>query len=145
MTNPVPHTRDTLGTIRRNAGKLPAAQLAEELGWSLSRLERVARDNGYDLKCRPQDEPSPTWLTVVSRSQTLNPNTRCVSVNVLLYPADVAALDIVARDNGIRRSRVISRLVENARAHGVLPDLARRPAPRAKADAEHRQSEVTDR
>lgn len=142
MSEPAPHTRDTLGTIRRNAGKMPAAQLAAELGWSLSRLERVARAYGYDLQC-PAADPSPSWLAAVSRGQTLDPDTRCVAVNVLLYPADAAALDFVAREHGIKRSRVVSRLVENARAHGVLADLSRRPAPRPRGEAQPQQTEAT--
>lgn len=144
MTAPAPHTRDTIGTIRRNAGKIPAARLAEELGWSIGRLERVARAHGYDLKCLTPDDPPPTWLATVSRGEVIDPSTRCIHVNVLLFPADVAALDIVARDNGVRRARVISRMVENARAQGLLEGLACRPAPRPRVEAEPKQTEPTE-
>ncbi len=128
MNDPAPHNPSTLGTIRRNAGRMPAAQLARELGWSLTRLERVARENGYDLR-QDDDPPALSVAEPPGHGRNYNPRTRCVSVNVLLYPADAAALDILARDNGIRRSRVVSRMVENARRDGVLPDLARRPSP----------------
>lgn len=130
MTEPAAQTPDTIGTIRRNAGKMPAAQIAHHLGWSMGRLERTARAHGYDLKCRDQDEPSPSWLAVVSRRHSLDPNTRCVSMTIMLSPADAAALDALAHECGTKRSRLVSNVIENARAHGVLPDLARRPLPR---------------
>lgn len=124
MSEPAPHTRDTLGTIRRNAGKMPPERLAEELGWTLSRLEGVARHNGYDLKYteRPAE--------VVAPPIAPRPICRSESVTIMLYAADVAALDVVARSFSIKRSRVIIRLVENALARGILANLAHMPAPR---------------
>ena len=52
-----------------------------------------------------------------------------------------AALDVVARTFGIKRSRVITRMIENALARGILANLAHMPAPRivpepASAEAE---------
>lgn len=126
---PAPYTRDALGTIRLNAGRMPPERLAEELGWTLGRLERVARHNGYSLKC--QDEhphvrpPSPNKLR--------NPQARCVQVSALLYLHDIATLDAIAARLNIKRARVLVRVIENARARGLLFDLARvrsgRPEP----------------
>lgn len=135
-TQPAPYTRDTLGTIRRNAGRMPAAQLADELGWTLHRLERVARDNAYDLKYAPdpfEAPPDPPKRAASGRN---------TQVTVLLYPADVDALDMVGRAFGIKRSRVVSRLIENAIARGILANLAHMPAPRL-APAAETPAEVT--
>lgn len=131
MTEPAPHTRDTLGTIRLNAGRMPAAQIAEQLGWTLTRLQRVARHNGYDLKYTEEADAEPIVPPPAPRT-----NCRNVPVTVMLYPADVAALDVVARSFGIKRSRVLIRVVENALARGILANLAHMPAPRPDIAAE---------
>lgn len=41
-----PHT---IAVIRKNAGLLPAEELAAAMGWSLSRLIRIAREERIDL------------------------------------------------------------------------------------------------
>ena len=47
---PVPYTRDTLRVIRRNAPNIPRDKLAEAMGWTLTRLERVAKEQNIELK-----------------------------------------------------------------------------------------------
>ncbi len=41
-----PHT---IAVIRKNAGLLPVEELAAAMGWSLSRLLRIAREERIDL------------------------------------------------------------------------------------------------
>lgn len=142
MTDAVPFTPATLGTIRRNAGRMPPAQLAAELGWSLGRLERVARENGYSLKCREPEAPA----LHIARPEGVarrhvDPDKRSVQVSTWVYPADRAALDAVAGALGITRSRVLTRLVEAARARHLLADLTRLPAPRAERVTDDDQPE----
>jgi hypothetical protein len=52
-------TRATKGVIRKNAGKMPAVDIADAMGWTLRRLQRVARADGIDLRYPRQPEPEP--------------------------------------------------------------------------------------
>lgn len=53
--NPAPHDRSTIRTIRLNAGKMPAQEIADALGWTLHRLETCASANRIDLTCPPRE------------------------------------------------------------------------------------------
>lgn len=44
-------------------------------------------------------------------------------------PSDAQLIETIAAETGLRRGRVISRVIENARARDMLLELAKLPAP----------------
>jgi len=52
-TSPADFTRATINVIKKNAGKMPAIDLADAMGWRLSRLARVAKAESIDLRYPP--------------------------------------------------------------------------------------------
>jgi hypothetical protein len=130
-----PFTRETLGTIRKNAGKMPKDELARSVGVTVSFLERVAREQNIDLSpvvehVPDQREPSGTKIEPrPSRRQPQPRNHHTEYVSAAFRASDVDLMDRLASEHRIRRSRVITRVFENARARGLLADLASVPAP----------------
>lgn len=56
---PADLSRATLRVIKLNAGKMPAVDLADAMGWRLKRLQRVAKAERIDLRYPPAKEPEP--------------------------------------------------------------------------------------
>ncbi len=119
-----PLTPDTLKVIRRNAGRVLPHEIARSLGWTTSQLERVCRDRMIDLAVAPVAPTAPAYFPRADRRDV-----RSEQVTIALLPCDIEAIEAIGRDIGQRRARVISRIIENARARGLLADLAKLPAP----------------
>ncbi len=51
--SPADFTRATINVIKKNAGKMPAIDLADAMGWRLKRLARVAKAERIDLRYPP--------------------------------------------------------------------------------------------
>ncbi len=136
-----PFNRDALNTIRRNAGRVPPTQMAAALGWPLSQLERVARDHGLDIVIRPApSEPYRAPLSAAQVESAAGPRVRgiarSISASTTLFVSDSELIDTIGRRHGLTRSRVLSRIIENARARGILSELAHLPAPLPDAASE---------
>lgn len=138
--NHAPLTHDTLGVIRRNAGRVPKAEIAKSLGWNESYLERVARDHGYDLRM-VVDRPAGEQPHPITRSRAVREplrrgparrhpaHLRSEQVSFAMMPSDLALIEATANAFGLKRAAVLGRIIENARARGLIEDLARLPAP----------------
>ena len=57
--HPADYTRATINVIKKNAGKMPAIDIADAMGWRLKRLVRVAQQERIDLRYPPAKEPEP--------------------------------------------------------------------------------------
>lgn len=126
-----PYDQDALAAIRRNAGRMPAMEIANSLGWPLSRLQRIARDHGFDLKVPEArvEDPASVESRPSNRPHKDPEHLRSVTVSAALMPSDAQLIETIAAETGLRRGRVISRVIENARARDMLLELAKLPAP----------------
>jgi hypothetical protein len=120
MTAPL--TRDTINTIKKNAGRVPATQIAASLGWPLDRVERVAREQGYDLRV---DAPQPTPIEQLTAAG--NPfrkaESRYGNITVNLSNADYETMVAKAKEHKLRRATLFAALVKGALASGTLDAL----------------------
>lgn len=117
MTAPL--TRETLANIRKNAGRVPPIRIAESLGWTLPQLERVAHQRQIDLKLEPvhpDDAPEP-------------PRQYDRRIAFSLGGRDLGRIEELAARYYLPRAGIVRRVIENARARGLLDELARLPAP----------------
>lgn len=122
------YTRDLIRTIGRNAGKVPKHVMANSLGISVSFLERIAGEHGYDLRLieTPPFDPFSTGSAHNPAAQRSDRHSE--SVTTTLMPRDLVLIDQLAARYGIARARVISRIIERARDRGIIDELARLPA-----------------
>jgi hypothetical protein len=128
-------TRNTIRTIARNAGRVPKEQMARDLSLPVSLIERVAREQGIDLRLRvappdARDLPTLTLRELRTRGHREPAgHIRSKVVTFALMPDDFEIVEASAAENGIRRARVVTRAIENAIRRGIFADLVRLPAP----------------
>jgi hypothetical protein len=130
-------TRNTIRTIARNAGRVPKEQMARDLSLPVSLIERVAREQGIDLRLRvappdARDLPTLTAYDVRLRGhREPSGEVRRRAITFWLTQGDFEAIEIRAAELGVRRARVITRAIENAIRRGMLADITVLPAPMA--------------
>jgi hypothetical protein len=126
MTLAAPLTPATLRTIRCNAGRMPAAEIAAALGWSLPELERRARDRGIDLRIPPpRDDPPIEQTSAAGHPTNANHPARCHNVSINLRPADYDALVAKAKEHNLKRATLLAALLVGALKAGMFDAMVK--------------------
>ncbi len=112
-----PQTPDAIRTIRRNAGVVPADRIANSLGWTFGRLQRVARTFQIDLRMRVPDPAPP-------RVNRALPNMRTEQFGTRFRAIDADILRAKAADHFMKPATFIAAVIEGAILRGKLDDLA---------------------
>ena len=135
-------TRDTIRTIARNAGKVTKEQMSRDLSLSVALIERLAREQGIDLRLRiapPDARDLPTFTPhdprLRGRRETSD-HVHTAQLNCRLTSSDFDVIEARAAELGIRRATVVTRLIENIIRRNLLADFTSLPAPMAATDAE---------
>ena len=123
MTAPL--TPATLNLIRRNAGRVPSCEIASALGWTLDKLERVAREQRLSLRIDPPPpNPLPDPLSAagnLSRNAAIRRNE---TFTVRLRPADAQILRDKAKARMTNPSHLLAEIFEGALARGKIDEMA---------------------
>lgn len=121
-------TPDTINTIRRNAGKIPPEQIARDCGVSLGLVERIAREQGFDLRIRATPgNPDIFPRAPIERQRRNLPldERRIVTITVSLSEASAATLRAKAHERVVRPSAMFRQILEGAIVLGKIDELAR--------------------
>lgn len=119
------YTPDVVRTIIRNAGRMPPEEIARDCGVSLNLVERVAREQGVDLRIPRERLENDTYRPSAAGRRAC----RDVQVTIHLQPADIDEIMAAGAVVGLTRNAAIRRLIENARAKYLIEALVRLPAP----------------
>jgi len=117
-----PYTPANVNIIRKNAGKVPAAMIAEALGWPMDRLRRIAATHGLDLEI-PIDAVAPAPLRP-GPERAPPPDRRSCHFSANLRPADAKILRDKAEQRFTNPSRLLAEVFEGAIARGKVDELA---------------------
>lgn len=117
------YTIDVVRTIRKNAGRVPAREIAAALGWTPDQLDNVAAKHQIDLRLyamRASDSaPRATFSTRVPL-----PERRSEHFGVRLRVADAAILREKAATLYVAPGQLLAQVFEGALARGKIEQFA---------------------
>lgn len=136
------YTRDAIQTIKKNAGRVPPAEIAATLGWTVPQLERIAAKHEIPLRlfirdaATPESDPRrPNPHYSHKHTRVAPDKLRSIQVTCNLRKANVSTIDQVAAERFLKRSRVAMYIIEGALARGIVDDLVN-----AALDADREES-----
>lgn len=119
-------TPDTIRNIGRYAGILPPQTIADRLGLALSFVERVAREQGFDLRIAPPASAMPQ-----AAPQSLHPHRtrlpaseRRHTIGITLRAADLDMMREKAAERFTRPAVFLAQIIEGAIARGKIDEMA---------------------
>lgn len=128
---------DTLKTIRAQAEYLAPPVIARNLGWSLEKLQRIARDRGISLVNAhetPLSAPKPAAVTIAPVAVAAKPRGCTRQTNIDFGP-DTTIEEIAEALRGTQRAVLVllanhmdQGLLSGAQIVDTLPNVFSRPA-----------------